>query len=132
MQFYDEATRIIEQLPKISQAYTKAEVAVGLERAGRPAQNGPMPLPWGLDQQLENLRGQINTGADERTNHFMFKRNGGSYDQKLYSSIRIKIFTAAYRLVGLPLNIELKLVKNLETLRRIDQFIGSIGDESFI
>jgi hypothetical protein len=132
LQYYDEATRIIAQLPKISQAYTKAEVAVGLEKAGRaPAPNGPSPLPWAIDQQLSNLRVQINECGDERAKSSMYRKTGGSYSQQDFASIRTRIFTHAYRSVGVPVGIKLSLIKNLETLRRIHQVIEGVGDEHF-
>lgn len=131
LQYYEEATRIIAQLPRISQAYTKAEVAVGLEKAGRtPAPNGPTPLPWAIGQQLVNLCRLINECGDERATHFMHKKNGGGYNQQVFQDIRTKIFTRAYRSVGLPFGVKLGLVKNLETLRRIHQVIEGLGDES--
>lgn len=128
MQFYNEATLLIEQLPKIAQVYTKAEVAVTLQRTGRSPGHMPQRPQWGLEQQLNALYKQINDNADDKTKLLMYQQNG-SYDQKLFQMIRVKIFTAAYRMVGLKLGVRLQQVKNLETLRRLNLVITNLTDD---
>lgn len=128
LQFYEEATRIFQQLPRIAEVYTKAEVAVVLKQSGHGPTAGPQPPPWGLDRQLENLYISINKNADDKTKQLMM-RQAGQYDRALYESIRTRIFTAAYRMVNLRMNVSLRKVKNIETLRRIDLIIGNLGDE---
>jgi hypothetical protein len=129
LEFYEEITRIFQRLPKIAEVYTKAEVAVVLKQSGHAAVGGmPQPPTWGLDQQLNALYGQINDLADDKTNQAMF-RQAGYYDKKLYGPIRSKIFTFAYRMVGVPRNVELREIKNIETLRRMKTIIEQISDK---
>lgn len=128
MQFYEAATRLIEQLPKIAEVYTKAEVAVTLQRTGQMPGGMPQAPQWGLDRQKEILCGEINEIADEKTKRAMFKQIG-QYDRQVFGDIRTKIFTAAYRLSGVPLGIRLGEINNIETLRRIKYIIENLGDE---
>ena len=129
MQFYNAATLLIEQLPKIAQVYTKAEVAVTLQRTGRSPGAMPQTAQWGLDQQLEVLYKQVNDNADDKTKALMYQQTGGQYDQKAFRMIRVKIFTAAYRMVGVKLGIRLQQIKNIETLRRINLVIANLTDD---
>lgn len=128
LEYYEEVTRIFQRLPKIAEVYTKAEVAVVLKQSGHASAGGkPQPPTWGLDQQLNALYTQINDIANERTNKAMF-REVGHYDKQLYGPIRKKIFTFAYRMVSVPY-IDLRDIKNIETLRRIKTIIEQLGDE---
>ena len=128
--FYGEATDLLEQFPRMSQVYTKAEIAKRLEESGRPpGENKPPAAAWGRERQLETLYRQINESADEKTNRLMHKRTG-RYDAKIYREIQTAIFVAAYRSVGLRLGVRLRDIKNTETLCRIHEVIENISAET--
>jgi hypothetical protein len=127
LEFYEEATRIFQHLPRIAEVYTKAEVAVVLKQSGHTPTGSPQAVMWGLDQQLENLYAQINESSNEKTNLFMM-RQAGQYDRELYETIRTQIFTFAYRMVNLRIGVKLKQVKNLQTLSRIKTVIDGLNE----